>query len=196
MRTQFITDADGKKLAVILPIEAYHKILEDLEELEDLRLYDAAKESDPEYLDAEQAFLEIEKMRGDLEKSLLQEMLYSAASLGSFIRSHDITRASEHFRNLVSTVQANLTNTAHLLEGHPPEAAPDEEKVSEAQAYFQDMLKDLLEKRQQQEQQQAPSEENLALSRRIQEAQLVMDQLVWLLEISERLKSLVPKVWP
>ncbi len=69
MRTQFITDADGKKLAVILPIEAYHKILEDLEELEDLRLYDAAKESDPEYLDAEQAFLEIEKMRGDLEKS-------------------------------------------------------------------------------------------------------------------------------
>ena len=128
--------------------------------------------------------------------SLLQEMLYSAASLGSFIRSHDITRASEHFRNLVSTVQANLTNTAHLLEGHPPEAAPDEEKVSEAQAYFQDMLKDLLEKRQQQEQQQAPSEENLALSRRIQEAQLVMDQLVWLLEISERLKSLVPKVWP
>lgn len=43
MRTQFITDDHGKKLAVILPINEYNKMVDDLEELEDIKLYDAAK---------------------------------------------------------------------------------------------------------------------------------------------------------
>ena len=46
MKTQFVTDNNGKKTAVLLPIKDYQKILEDLEELEDIRLYDKAKQSD------------------------------------------------------------------------------------------------------------------------------------------------------
>lgn len=40
---QFITDQKGKKLSVILPMRTYTAMLEELEELEDIRLYDAVK---------------------------------------------------------------------------------------------------------------------------------------------------------
>jgi hypothetical protein len=40
---QYITDKKGKKLSVVLTISHYHKILEELEELDDIRLYDAVK---------------------------------------------------------------------------------------------------------------------------------------------------------
>jgi len=43
---QFITDDKGNKISVIIPMEEYEKILEDLEELEDIRLYDEAKKED------------------------------------------------------------------------------------------------------------------------------------------------------
>ena len=40
---QFITDKKGKKLSVVISIAEYRKMLEELEELEDIRLYDAVK---------------------------------------------------------------------------------------------------------------------------------------------------------
>ena len=40
---QYITDEKGKKVSVILPIKEYNTILEDLEELEDIHLYDEVK---------------------------------------------------------------------------------------------------------------------------------------------------------
>jgi len=43
MKTQFITDNKGNKVSVILPIREYKKMIEELEELEDIKLYDEAK---------------------------------------------------------------------------------------------------------------------------------------------------------
>ena len=63
MKTQFITDEQGKKVAVILPIKEYDKMMEDLEELDDIKRYDAAKKGELEFIDAEQAFREIEEKR-------------------------------------------------------------------------------------------------------------------------------------
>ncbi len=40
---QFITDAEGQKTGVVLSIKQYQKMLEDLEELEDIKAYDKAK---------------------------------------------------------------------------------------------------------------------------------------------------------
>lgn len=40
---QYITDKKGKKLSVVLSLTQYKKMLEELEELEDIRLYDAVK---------------------------------------------------------------------------------------------------------------------------------------------------------
>ena len=63
MKTQFITDDHGKKLAVILPISEYKKMIEGLEELEAIKLYDKSKQEKREFIDAELAFNEIEESR-------------------------------------------------------------------------------------------------------------------------------------
>jgi len=48
---RYITNLRGKKVSVILPIRAYERMVEDLEDLEDIRLYDEAKkESNGEYI--------------------------------------------------------------------------------------------------------------------------------------------------
>ena len=46
METQFLTDEKGKRTAVVMPIEKYNKLIEKLEDLEDVRLYDEAKRDD------------------------------------------------------------------------------------------------------------------------------------------------------
>jgi hypothetical protein len=46
MKTQFLTDEKGKKTAVLLPIEKYNKMIEQLEDLHDVKLYDEAKRED------------------------------------------------------------------------------------------------------------------------------------------------------
>ncbi len=43
MRTQYITDTQGRKVSVILSIKDYEKMLDELEELEDIRAFDEAK---------------------------------------------------------------------------------------------------------------------------------------------------------
>ena len=43
---QYITDNTGKKISVVIPINEYKALLEELEELEDVRLYDEAKKQD------------------------------------------------------------------------------------------------------------------------------------------------------
>ena len=65
MKTQYITDDHGKKLAIILPIKIYEKMLDDLEEIEDIRLYEEAKQDD----DGERILLSeyIEKRRRENE---------------------------------------------------------------------------------------------------------------------------------
>jgi PHD/YefM family antitoxin component YafN of YafNO toxin-antitoxin module len=42
---QYITDAAGKKL-VVLPLKEFDSIMEELEDQEDVRLYDEAKKED------------------------------------------------------------------------------------------------------------------------------------------------------
>ena len=63
METQFITDAEGRRIAVILPIQAHEKMLGDLEELQDVQLYDEAKSREQEFVPAEDVFAAIEVKR-------------------------------------------------------------------------------------------------------------------------------------
>ena len=49
METQFLTDEKGNRIAVVLPIKLYDKLIEKLEDLEDVRLYDEAKREDDGY---------------------------------------------------------------------------------------------------------------------------------------------------
>jgi hypothetical protein len=43
---QYITDANGLKSMVILPVQEFNTIIEELESLEDVTLYDMAKKED------------------------------------------------------------------------------------------------------------------------------------------------------
>ncbi|WP_289663434.1 hypothetical protein [Flavobacterium panacagri] len=64
MKTQFITDEEGNRTAVLLPIKQYNKLLEKLEDLEDVKLYDEAKRNDDGFrISIDEAFKIIEEKR-------------------------------------------------------------------------------------------------------------------------------------
>jgi len=59
----YITDKTGKKISVVLPMKDFEAIMEELEELEDIRLYDEAKKSNEPSIPIDDAFKMIEAKR-------------------------------------------------------------------------------------------------------------------------------------
>jgi hypothetical protein len=55
LKEHFITDAEGNRIGVVLNLAAYQKLLEELEELDSIRAYDAAKASGDEAIPFEEA---------------------------------------------------------------------------------------------------------------------------------------------
>jgi len=55
VRERYITDSEGNRLGVLLSLEEYQHLLDELEELNDIRAYNAAKQSDDEVISFEQA---------------------------------------------------------------------------------------------------------------------------------------------
>ena len=43
---QFITDSEGNRISVVLPMEEYKALLEELDLADDVRLYDEARKND------------------------------------------------------------------------------------------------------------------------------------------------------
>ena len=66
LRQQFIEDKQGNRIAVLMPIDQYNKLLDQLEDLDDIRAYDTAKAEDDEDIPFDQAVKGIEKKRNDL----------------------------------------------------------------------------------------------------------------------------------
>lgn len=60
---QYITDNNGNKLSVVLPIKEYERLIADSEELEDIRLYDEGLLEKGEGIPADEAFKQIEAKR-------------------------------------------------------------------------------------------------------------------------------------
>jgi PHD/YefM family antitoxin component YafN of YafNO toxin-antitoxin module len=60
---QYITDNSGKKISVVLPMKEFKSIMEELEDLEDIRLYDEAKMSNKPSIPIDEAFRMIEAKR-------------------------------------------------------------------------------------------------------------------------------------
>jgi PHD/YefM family antitoxin component YafN of YafNO toxin-antitoxin module len=59
----YIVDEKGNRVGVLLDMDEYRSLLEDLEELESIRAFDAAKASNDEAVPFEQAVREIEQER-------------------------------------------------------------------------------------------------------------------------------------
>jgi len=60
---QYITNTAGEKLSVVLPIQEFKTIMEELEELEDVRLYDEAQADKEPSIPIDEAFKLIEAKR-------------------------------------------------------------------------------------------------------------------------------------
>ncbi|HXK70852.1 MAG TPA: hypothetical protein PK455_06085 [Caldisericia bacterium] len=61
LKERYVTDEKGDRIGVLLDIEEYLKLLEELEELESIYAYDEAKASNDEAIPFEQAISEIEQ---------------------------------------------------------------------------------------------------------------------------------------
>ena len=62
-KENYVVDEQGNPIGVVLDIADYRKLLEELEELESIRSFDAAKASGDEAIPFEQAVAEIEQNR-------------------------------------------------------------------------------------------------------------------------------------
>lgn len=64
LHPQYIKDTNGNKSMVILPAQEFDNLIEELEELEDIRLYDEAKKNDTgERIPMSEAFRIVEENR-------------------------------------------------------------------------------------------------------------------------------------
>ncbi len=64
MRTQFITDTNGKKISAIVPIKEYQKMLDRLDELACIEAYDKAKaKKNKQFIPLHKALQHVEKKR-------------------------------------------------------------------------------------------------------------------------------------
>ena len=63
LQEQYLTDREGNRVKVVLDMEQFQQMLEELEELDDIRAYDAAKASGDEGIPFEQAMAEIAQKR-------------------------------------------------------------------------------------------------------------------------------------
>lgn len=61
--TQFLTNEKGEKIAVIISIEEYEKLLEELEDLDDIRACEEARASGERPIPLEQALEENRRNR-------------------------------------------------------------------------------------------------------------------------------------
>lgn len=63
LNPHYITDNTGKKISVVLPMNDFEAIMEELEELEVIKLYDDAKKSKQPSVPIDEAFKMIEAKR-------------------------------------------------------------------------------------------------------------------------------------
>jgi hypothetical protein len=63
IKERYVVDESGARISVLLDIEDYQRLLQELEQLECIRAYDAAKASGDNAIPFEQAVAEIEQGR-------------------------------------------------------------------------------------------------------------------------------------
>jgi len=71
---QFVVDQDQQRKAVLLPLAEWERIVEDLEELEDIRAYDEAKSGSQETVPLSKKVMSI--MQNPYDSSYNSERLY------------------------------------------------------------------------------------------------------------------------
>ena len=73
MHASYVTDKNGRKVAVQIPIKIYEKLEMDSEELYEIKAYDRAKARKSEPIPFEQSVKEIDLLRNDHLLSLYRK---------------------------------------------------------------------------------------------------------------------------
>jgi len=60
IKEQYLVDDNGNRIGVVLNMKDYHRLLQELEELESIRAYDAAKACGDEIVPFEEAITGVE----------------------------------------------------------------------------------------------------------------------------------------
>lgn len=63
LRENFVVDAKGNRVGVFLPIKDYNKLIEELEDRDEIRAYDKAMSRKQEFIPLDQALKQIETSR-------------------------------------------------------------------------------------------------------------------------------------
>jgi hypothetical protein len=109
MEARYIVDENGQRVSIILPMEEYERLMEELEELEDIRLYDEAKAAlergEDEVIPLDQAMREIRE--GKVNRRL---MAYSVGVQ---------RRAQKQIARLPATTQDRTENALQALADDP-----------------------------------------------------------------------------
>lgn len=124
--------------------------------------------------------------------SLNQELLSSAASLGTFIRAHSTTSASAHFLNYMKTIRENLEISVAILQEQFPLEKEKDGNIEKAELYFREKYVELTELRKL-EKESGMTGISEELREQFQEVQIITHQLKWLLDLSENLRELLEK---
>jgi len=115
--------------------------------------------------------------------------LTSLASLGTFIRTHKTTEASIYFETYVSYILKNLEEAMQKLNQKVNLEYSEELTLKDADSYLDKESKKLSLKR---EQEIEAGKDNISSSLRtkMQEVQLISEQLNWLYQVSINLKTI------
>lgn len=113
--------------------------------------------------------------------SLNQELLSTTASLGTFIRSHATTEASEYFKIYMAAIEQNLQICTEKREAGEKDFS---EEIRASEKYYSQLYQKLLMPEEKSER----SGKGI-IRERLQEVQVVMDRLKWLFDLSESLRK-------
>lgn len=108
--------------------------------------------------------------------------LSSLASMGTYIQNHTTTSASKHFKAYTGMIDNNLENSLNLLKDEIPQKVNSTFLQHEAELFFDKKLQSFQLSR---EGQKFDNDSGSHL----QEAQLVYEQLKWLLDLSVKLEK-------
>jgi hypothetical protein len=108
--------------------------------------------------------------------------------MGTYIRNHPTTRASAHFKTFVDSINQNLERAIGLLEDQKLDELSEDSKQLEAQKFFDQKQHDLTRISENFD----PSEtSNSKTAEELQEVQLIIEQLKWLMDISNKLQKII-----
>jgi len=111
--------------------------------------------------------------------------LSSLASMGTYIQNHPTTKASAHFKTYVDSINQNLERAIGLLEDQELEELDEDSKQLDAQKFFEQKHGRISEN--------FDSSEviNSKTAEELQEVQLIIEQLKWLMDISNKLQKII-----